>query len=242
MTHEPWTSEPHPMLLDKIENERCPDCGTPGVPIVSETDHGTWRRLALLKFPRTYWKPGTELLGENDRAGDPGLKMRIKTDESGQHDAMVTWAVEGAIRWYAQGGDALRPSDQVAEDTKAWRKDADRILGFWDECIVADSEWCVLTTELFLAFNTWLKSNGHNTWSKETFGPRFEQHAETVSQRVKKARTRKLDNLSRYVSGDHHGSWSDGEWSPKPLSSIERVYQGVRFQNAWDKVEQAEEL
>jgi hypothetical protein len=33
------------------------------VPRVDETDHGTWRRLALLKFPYTFRKPGEPLSG-----------------------------------------------------------------------------------------------------------------------------------------------------------------------------------
>ena len=36
-------------------------------PRVDETDHGTWRRLALVKFPYTFRKHSTPLLGDRDR-------------------------------------------------------------------------------------------------------------------------------------------------------------------------------
>jgi phage/plasmid-associated DNA primase len=70
-------------------------------PVVAETDHGTWRRLALLRLPYTFRKPGQPLSGPLNRYGDPGLKRRIAAGADGQQDAAVTWAVEGAMRWYA---------------------------------------------------------------------------------------------------------------------------------------------
>jgi P4 family phage/plasmid primase-like protien len=71
------------------------------IPIVNETDHGTWRRLALLTFPFTFRKPGEPIQGDHERRGDPTLKSRIKGNVDQQHDAIVTWAVEGAMKWYA---------------------------------------------------------------------------------------------------------------------------------------------
>jgi putative DNA primase/helicase len=102
-------------------------------PVVSETDHGTWRRLALLRFPFTFRKPGQELQSDSDRVGDTTLKARIGRNANSQHDAIVTWAVEGAMRWYADPDTALLPTPTVEADTRAWRAEADRILGFWDE-------------------------------------------------------------------------------------------------------------
>jgi putative DNA primase/helicase len=49
------------------------------IPVVTETDWGTWRRLALVKFPYTFRKPHEELKSETDRRGDPTLKRRIQT-------------------------------------------------------------------------------------------------------------------------------------------------------------------
>lgn len=149
------------------------------LPVVHETDHGTWRRLALLVFPYTFRKPNEELTNPEDRHGDPRLKSRIKANKGGQFDAIVTWVVEGALRWYANPDTALAVTEQVAKDTRKWRIDADRVLGYWDECLIADPNACVLATDLVAAFNEWLKGNGHNEWSKELFHPRFKSHTET---------------------------------------------------------------
>jgi hypothetical protein len=73
------------------------------------------------------------------------------------------------------------------------------------------------------AFNSWLRGNGHNEWSKELFGPRFVQNGETVRHGVATAKPRQLHGVSR------HGDW------PKQLPARPAVYRGVRFQTASDK-------
>jgi P4 family phage/plasmid primase-like protien len=193
------------------------------VPVVSETDHGTWRRLALLKFPYTFRKPGEALQSNSARTGDPTLKARIEHNTNGQHDAIVTWAVEGAMAWYADPATSLQPTEKIKADTRAWRADADRILGFWMERLIGDRDACIITTEMLDEFNRWLKSNGHNEWSKELFGPRFVQHSETVRHGVADKRTTQLGGLSRPVT-------AFSLVPPRPT-----VYRGVRFQSASDK-------
>jgi putative DNA primase/helicase len=192
-------------------------------PVVSETDHGTWRRLALLRFPYTFKKPSEPLQAETDRVGDPALKARIRHGADAQQDAIVTWAVEGAMRWYADPATSLTPTAKIKADTLAWQAEADRILGFWNERLIADADRCILTTEMLEAFNSWLQSNGHNEWSKETFGPRFEQHAETVRHGVRRVHPHdRPEGLSRF-------GW------PKEPPARPRVYQGVRFRTASDQ-------
>jgi len=63
----------------------------------------------------------------------------------------------------------------VAADTRAWRAVADRFLGYWSERLIADPDRCVLVGELLDDFNDWIKENGHQPWSKETFTPKFAQ-------------------------------------------------------------------
>jgi putative DNA primase/helicase len=163
-------------------------------PIIAETDHGTWRRLAMVIFPYTYVKPGEPIRDPAiERRGDPTLKARIQANATGQHDAIVTWAVEGAVRWYqnmeaiergAEVASVLLPPMEVRAATLAWRVEADRILGYWTHCLVADPCAVILTSELVDHFNEWLRAGGHSPWSKETFLPRFADHAETKVRRV----------------------------------------------------------
>ena len=191
-------------------------------PVVNETDHGTWRRLALLVFPFTFRKLNEPLRGESDRKGDPNLKKRIRAGADGQYDAVVTFAVEGALRWYKDGFPALPSS--VEMDTRKWRKEADRILGFWDDQLVADRDACVVTTELHAAFNGWMEQNGHRGWPKELFGSRFCPHAETAGHGVAEGRPRNLDDLSV----------SRPPGTLEGLPARPRVYIGVRFRTGMD--------
>src|SRR5215217_5620956 len=81
------------------------------------------------------------------------------------------------MRWYADPARSLTMTTKVEANTRAWRSEADRIMGFWDERLIADLYACILTTEMLEEFNHRLQINNHKPWPKETFGPRFEQHA-----------------------------------------------------------------
>lgn len=179
--------------------------------IINETDHGTWRRLALVVFPYTYVKPGEPIRDpETERRGDPTLKARILANREGQHDAIVTWAVEGALRWYANseaiaqavanGKEApasiLLPSAGVHTDTLRWRITADRILGYWHECLVTDPNAIIIASELTDHFNEWLNASGHTAWAKETFGPRFRDHTETRRNRIGRTEKRRSKSIA----------------------------------------------
>lgn len=196
------------------------------LPVVNETDHGTWRRLALLVFPYTFRKPGEECRRPEERQGDPQLKARIKANRGGQHDAIVTWVVEGAMHWYAAPDTALAVTEKVAADTRAWRTEADRVLGFWDAVLVADPAACVLTTDMLEAFNDWLKSNGHNAWPKELFHPRFKSHTETNRHGVQERRTRNPVGLVRRGLD---------RFNTPPIPKQSVVYVGVRYRDENDE-------
>lgn len=199
------------------------------IPVVNEVDHGTWRRLALLTFPYTYRKPWEPLLRPTDRHGDPQLKHRIEHNTDGQHDAIVTWVVDGAIRWYKDGAEALRPPSVVVAATDAWRATADRIIGFWRERLTPDRDACILANEMLDAFNDWLKENGHNRWSRELFAPRFASHYETTKHGVESRRTRDLKGISRWFGA----SWD----APGAVPEQATVWLGVRFRTASDQQE-----
>jgi P4 family phage/plasmid primase-like protien len=194
------------------------------LPVVKETDHGTWRRFALLVCPFTFKKAGEPATGPQDRPGDAGLKARLRKGVNGQHDAIVTWAIEGALRVAQRGFLPLPPS--VEADTRAWRSQEDLILAFWDECLIHEPGVCMLTGELLDAFNGWMRSKGQDEWSKEVFGPRFREHQETVRHQVKEQRPRNLTDLKVCRSREHrHG----------PVPDRPYVYAGVRLQGPEDR-------
>jgi P4 family phage/plasmid primase-like protien len=203
-------------------------------PVVNETDWGTWRRLELWFFPYTFCKSEAECIRPEDRVGDPGLKRRIENNQAHQHDAIVAWAVEGAMRWYAEGAAALRPSAWVQRYTKEWRRQADRIDGFWADRLIATEdeqiERCIPQMDLLDAFNDWLKSNGHRAWTKETFNQRFGSHRVTTEHKVEQKRVREPKSADRYL----------GFGAPEKLPDMVRVWVGVRFRTRKDDA--AEEM
>lgn len=187
-------------------------------PLVEETDHGTWRRLALVRFPYRFLKPGQPLTSKNDRHGDPGLRDRLMNEDPGKRAALA-WMVEGAYRWF-QLQKVMPPLPTTVEaDTRTWRKESDLILRYIDENLVLDDEAHVLSFELLSHFNEWLKEQGHREWSAKTFASRFGSHDE-LQGRVSAKLMRHRDGLSR--TGLHHAV------SSTPPASY-RAWLGVRF-------------
>src|SRR6266700_78160 len=153
-------------------------------PIVEETDHGTWRRLACLRFPYLFRKPGQALRGPDDRTGDPGLRQRLKEGREGQHEAILAWLVEGARRWYVARCEMSLPPGRVERDTRDWHRYSDLFLAYVDEHLVYDLERHVISRELLAHFNAWLTERGHRPWSDRTFNKRLEEHHEMAAHQV----------------------------------------------------------
>lgn len=157
-------------------------------PSVVETDHGTWRRLALLKFPYTYRARPKDVSGPLDRLGDPSLRERLLSSPRGAQ-AALTWVVAGAVRWYADGF-GEQPA-RVQEDTLEWRRRGDLVLNFAEQCLdMSDPSAETKTTEVFQAFGQWLASTGHQPWTIRTFNDRFGGHDRIADRRVSLRRDR----------------------------------------------------
>lgn len=169
-------------------------------PLVDETDHGTWRRLALLCFPYTFRKPGEPCTGPNDKPGDATLRQRLATDER-VPAAVLAWAVEGARKWYASGQIMAAPPVRVERDTLEWRKESDLILSFIGDCLKFDWNSHVLAKELHEVFNKYLADKGHREWTDRTFVSRFGGHDECTRNGVQRKKIRARDGRSTLTPG-----------------------------------------
>jgi P4 family phage/plasmid primase-like protien len=213
-------------------------------PVIAETDHGTWRRLALVVFPFTFVKPGETIHDPSfELRGDPTLKARIKANKSGQHDAAVTWAVEGAYTWFEnmrqiEAGETetsvMLPVETVSGDTLTWRKEADRILGFWEECLIPDPNAVVLASDVTERFNEWLGAGGHSPWAKETFGPRFRDHVETKRHRATFTGRKRIASLAAFIVRRPVPNAFPG--TEKALPKQADVWQGFRYRTGAEDV------
>jgi P4 family phage/plasmid primase-like protien len=195
-------------------------------PAVEETDHGTWRRLALLHWPYTFRKPHEELAGPNDRRGDPTLRERVKMGTDGQHEAALAWLVEGAARWYA--AEMIMPGlpPAVEQATRSWRRESDQILAYLDERIIIEPAAHVMATELLEDFNSWLSARGHRPWSDKTFVQRFAGHSEVGANSIEKRQIRKRPGLSMLPP-----SYTEPR---KPAPPQYKAWLGLRFREDSD--------
>lgn len=202
-------------------------------PLVEESDHGTWRRLAMLCFPYTFRKPGEACTGPGDKPGDPNLRQRLRTDERAA-EAVLAWLVEGARAWYAADRIMEAPPARVEDDTLGWRKESDLVLSFIGDVLEFDWHSHVYAPELREAFNKYLEDKGHREWTDRTFTARFGSHDECSRNGVTRKRIKARDGRStldpgaripnpyyawlgiRFQDPNGNGQLSEGEDNPVP--------------------------
>lgn len=163
-------------------------------PRVAETDHGTWRRLALVRFDKTF--PLSN------------LKARIKLGNGGRNEAVLAWVIEGARRWYEN--DQMMPEmpEKVRLDTKAWRGQTDYVMAYIEDRIVFDADACVTAADLLTDVNEWLLDHNHKTWSDSLVAARFGEHQLFRDHEVTKSNPRNPKGLVPLAgnSGSYRGS------------------------------------
>lgn len=145
-------------------------------PAVSETDHGTWRRLALVEFPYTFRVKGDPDPALGEMKADPRLRERLKRGRKGRGEAVLAWLVEGAQRWYADGQVLSALPVEVEDATNAWRASADAIHAFLDENVDFTPDAFASSRDLYARFTTWNEARGHPRWSETLFADRLERH------------------------------------------------------------------
>lgn len=195
-------------------------------PQIEETDHGTWRRLALVSFPFTYRPPGQALRSGADRRGDPGLRDRLTTSPAAQR-AVLRWIVDGARQWYNAGKVLPARPARVDADTLAWRVEADHVLGYITERLVLDRDSSVMGTDLLADFNAWAESRGLRAWGDQTLSERFGGHGHITSAEVQRTRLSKGPGLSRpsrtYLSTSvptRFRGWAGSGSAPTPTTPV----------------------
>ena len=170
-------------------------------PTVTETDHGTWRRLSLMPWPYTFRKPGQPLTGPYDRVGDPSLAYA--SGNPGVRAAALAWMVAGAVAWYERGRMMLPVPERVERETRDWRSETDLILGFTDDVLRFAPEGFVQTQDMLKAFNDWAGERGHRPWNDRTFASRFGAHDMVRAAKVRQGRFS--------VNGKQQRGWSGVE-------------------------------
>lgn len=185
------------------------------LPIVAETDHGTWRRLALVRFGLKFVETQEEVTGKRHRLGDPAM---IQYFESTPDPGVLRWIVEGAVAWYANGRRFPKKPKKVVTDTKAWRMDADPILAYVGERIVRDDGYAITAADLAEDFNHWLERRGHKAWSQQTINSRLQGHVTFDG----------VDRKAVKWSGNIRPS-RPSLFNTRPIPKVTTSWKGVRF-------------
>lgn len=199
------------------------------LPRVSDTSNGIWRRIAIVNFPYTFRVGNEDMDAENDKPGDELLKSRIVDNESGQHDAIVTWMVEGAKRWYdwRAAPSQKSPLDyppSVQEDTEKWIIDSDLIAGFWEEILVSEPGSMIEQGDLFASYERWAEDQGMDAGTRAGFSQRFEGSRISKKAKVSKRRLRGAADLRKVTSSNRMGEWGNQPyvWVGVAFTSKER--------------------
>lgn len=154
------------------------------VPQIRETDHGTWRRLALVRFNRTFPRKDS-------------FRANMTRGADGRREAVLAWVVDGAVRWYKAGRILPDAPARVAADTRAWRGESDLLLSFMDEgYIELDPSSAIITNELLRIFNKWLSERGHAPWAANTLSSRLSGHERF--KHLERVQTKSLTGVSRH--------------------------------------------
>lgn len=145
-------------------------------PTVIETDTGTWRRLALVNFPYRYRETEADIRTPFDRIGDPTIRERLRAGEDGQHEAILSWLIEGAVKYHADYAAFQNRPERVKQDTQNWRTNMDLICGYIDERLEFKPDSAITVADLLADFNSWLQTNNQKILSSRKFHDRFAGH------------------------------------------------------------------
>jgi len=115
-------------------------------PSVRHDDSALWRRILVIPFIHVI---------PPDRR-DPSIKARLRDpEESGP--AILAWAVEGCLRWQAQG---LGVPDIVTQATEQYRLDMDPLRDFIADCCELDPQAWTTAARLRQAYERYCEQIG----------------------------------------------------------------------------------
>lgn len=178
-------------------------------PLVSATDHGTWRRLVAAQFPYKFVMPSaSHVLADHERWGDPDLKARVQRDPD-LPAAALAWVVRGALAWYRDRAAMHQLPEPIAAATLKWRADSDLGYQFAAERLVVAPNHLVPASYMAEKFNDFLEAQGKRKWSTRTISGRLPQSIQAVLGRemtneVVKIQTRHLLGITDPFDAARH--------------------------------------
>lgn len=128
------------------------------MPMVSDQDHGTWRRLVVIPF--------TQRL---DGTGGTLWNADIQEQLDSEGEGILAWAVQGAVEWYRNG---LQIPAQCAKLVEEYREGEDAFIQFIKERVSLQpigSEDRVSGREMFQTYCAWCDDSRLKACSAKSF-------------------------------------------------------------------------
>jgi putative DNA primase/helicase len=134
-----------------------------GLPKITDTSNGIWRRMLLLKWPVQ--------IAEKDMRDPEELVSEMLADSSG----ILNWLCDGALD-FLQNGLYIAPS--VAAATNEYRREMDIVMQFAEDCLEKVDSSKVQARAMYEAFKEWCHANSKSPVFETKFGRDMKRHFE----------------------------------------------------------------
>ena len=160
------------------------------------TDDAMWRRIRPIPMLKTPEK------------ADPGLKEYI-FDPDGALPAVLSWAVEGAIKVLGSANrDGLGWCKVVSEAADMYRKNEDRLALFLEEeTLISEGANCTVK-QLFLQYRTWSEDRGERPMTQIAFDRKMRERSYKIEGSGAKATVFGIQIAPRPVPINGDTDWS----------------------------------
>lgn len=124
-------------------------------PEIRGTDLAIWSRLKIIPFEVSF-------AGREDRS----LKQVLRDEWPG----ILTWAVEGCLRWQEDG---LAFPEAVLAATEGYRQECDQVQRFLDDACATLPNLSATAHHLYLRYKDWSEGAGESVLTETAFGIRL---------------------------------------------------------------------
>ena len=161
------------------------------------TDDAMWRRLRPIPLLNIPDKP------------DSSLKPYL-SDPDGGLPAVLSWAVEGAIRYLnSSDSDPLGTCSVVDEAAKVYRQNEDRIGIFLDEETKAAEGVTLRLKDLFMTYKFWSEDRGERPMTQIAFHRKLGDRGLKIIGAGSKAEIKDMTKALSAVSSSSEVTWSN---------------------------------
>jgi len=142
-----------------------------GLPKISDTSNGIWRRMLFLRWPVTI---------EESQMRDLKVMVSEFLEES---SGILNWLCEGALDFLSNG---LFIASSVAADVRDYRKEMDIVMQFVEDCIEQAPGESVQARTAYNAFKEWCAANSKAAIFEIKFGRDMKRHCKREDSRVRR--------------------------------------------------------